>query len=128
MLSRGGDELARWSFTDPSPQRAIASGADGAADAIARRDAVADEVGEPAVHEVLVTGLADGPAFLRAMGYLQTLPLVRGLEVLEATPDSLHLRLDLAVGVPAFDAFLAAGDTLAGEPTAPGAPATYRLK
>lgn len=128
VLSRGDSELARWSFTDPSPQRAIASGADGAADAIARRDAVADEVGEPAVHEVLVTGLADGPAFLRAMGYLQTLPLVRGLEVLEATPDSLRLRLDLAVGVPAFDAFLAAGDTLAGEPAAPGAPATYRLK
>lgn len=128
VLSRGDAELARWSFSDPSPQRAIASGADGAADAIARRDAVADEVGEPAVHEVLVTGLADGPAFLRAMGYLQTLPLVRGLEVLEATPDSLRLRLDLAVGVPAFDAFVAAGDTLAGEATPPGAPATYRLK
>jgi len=128
VLSRGGAELARWSFSDPSPQRAIASGADGAADAIARRDASVADVGEPAVHELQVAGLGDGQAYLRAMGYLQTLPLVRGLEVLEATPDSLHLRLDLAVGVPAFEAFVAAGGTLVAEPALPGAPATYRLR
>lgn len=139
VLTSGDTELSRWSFSDPSAQRALASGADGAADAIARRDARRADVGEPAVHQVLITGLRVADDFTRAMGYLQTLPVVRDVEVEEAMPDSLRLRLDLAVGVPAFDAFLAAGDVLESDGTAlagtPGvepstepAPARYRLR
>lgn len=139
VLTRGDSELSRWSFSDPSAQRALASGADGAADAIARRDATRADVGEPAVHHVLITGLRLADDFTRAMGYLQTLPVVRELEVEEATPDSLRLRLDLAVGVPAFDGFLAAGDVLEAEgpayvatpgmvPPAEPAVARYRLR
>ena len=139
VLTSGENELSRWSFSDPSAQRALASGADGAADAIARRDARRADVGEPAVHQVLITGLRVADDFTRAMGYLQTLPVVRELAVEEATPDSLRLRLDLAVGVPAFEAFLAAGDVLEAEGPAyaatPGmlppeepAQARYRLR
>ncbi|GGA85700.1 hypothetical protein GCM10011521_25170 [Arenimonas soli] len=136
VLTRGDTELSRWSFSDPSAQRALASGADGAADAIARRDATRADVGEPAVHHVLITGMRLADDFTRAMGYLQTLPVVRNLNVEEATPDSLRLRLDLAVGVPAFEAFLAAGDVLESEGQAaapvPGmaepAVARYRLR
>ena len=139
VLTRGDSELSRWSFSDPSAQRALASGADGAADAIARRDARRAEVGEPGVHQVLITGLRVADDFTRAMGYLQTLPVVRELAVEEATPDSLRLRLDLAVGVPAFDGFLAAGDVLEAEgpayvatpgmvPPAEPAVARYRLR
>ncbi|WP_374604826.1 DUF2066 domain-containing protein [Arenimonas sp.] len=139
VLTRGDTELSRWSFSDPSAQRALASGADGAADAIARRDARRADVGEPAVHDMLVTGLRLADDYTRAMGYLQALPVVRELTVEEATPDSLRLRLDLAVGVPAFEAFLAAGDVLEAEGPAyvatPGmvppeqpSPARYRLR
>ncbi|KFL37043.1 DUF2066 domain-containing protein [Arenimonas donghaensis] len=122
VLSSGGSELSRWSFSDPSPQRALASGADGAADAIARRDATRAAVGEPGVHVVRISGLRLADDFTRAMGYLQTLPVVRELTVLEATPDSLQLRLDLAVGLSSFDGFLAAGDVL--EAQAPAATAS----
>lgn len=139
VLTSGDSELSRWSFSDPSAQRALASGADGAADAIARRDATRADVGEPAVHRVLITGLRLADDFTRAMGYLQTLPVVRELEVEEATPDSLSLRLDLAVGVPAFEGFLATGDVLEAEgpayvatpgmvPPAEPAVARYRLR
>ena len=139
VLTRGDSELSRWSFSDPSAQRALASGADGAADAIARRDATRADVGEPAVQHVLITGMRMAEDFTRAMGYLQTLPVVRELEVEEATPDSLRLRLDLAVGVPAFESFLAAGDVLEAEgpatmatpgmvPPAEPAVARYRLR
>lgn len=119
LLVRGDAELARWSFSDPSPQRVIASGADGAADAIARRDAVPMTAGTPEQRVVEVTGLRSAEDLARAMGYLQTLPVVRGLQVLEARPEGLRLQLDLAVGLPAFQAFVAAGDTLQADPLAP---------
>lgn len=128
VLVRGEAELSRWSFSDPSPQRALASGADGAADAIARRDAVAVAVGEPVVQLARLEGLRSEADYVRALGYLQTLPVVREVRVLEAAPDGLSLRLDLAVGAEAFAAFVAAGDTLQSDPAAtPDAP-RYQLR
>lgn len=128
ILSDGDQELSRWSFSDPSPQRAIASGADGAADAIARRDAVPLQAGEPSTLVVQVTGLRDGTDFTRAMGYLQTLAVVRGLRVVRAEADALELELDLAVGVEGFDRFVAAGTVLVAAPAGPDAAVpVYRL-
>lgn len=128
VLSRGDHELSRWSFSDPSPQRAIASGADGAADAIARRDAVALSVGEPGPLGIEIVGLRDGSDFTRAMGYLQTLAVVRELRVVEARPESLRIHLELAVGPEGFARFVAAGDTLEADPLAPGEAPRYQLK
>ena len=128
VLTRGDQELSRWSFTDPSPQRAIASGADGAADAIARRDAVAIDVGEPGPLGIEIIGLRDGADYARAMGYLQTLAVVRELRVIEAQPDRLQVHLELAVGPEGFARFVASGDTLEQVPqVAEGAP-RYQLK
>jgi len=127
VLSDGATELSRWSFSDPSPQRAIASGADGAADAIARRDAVPMQAGEPTRLAIAVTGLRDGTDFTRAMGYLQTLAVVTGLRVVRAEADALSLQLDLAVGAEGFDRFVAAGSVLARDPVAGGGVPTYRL-
>lgn len=126
VLVRGEAELSRWSFSDPSPQRALASGADGAADAIARRDAVAVPVGEPVVQLASLVGLAGEADYVRAIGYLQTLPVVREVRVLEATPEGVSLRLDLAVGAEAFAAFIAVGDALEADPAA--APDAPRLR
>lgn len=128
VLSRGDQELSRWSLSDPSPQRVIASGADGAADAIARRDAVLIDAGEPGQLRVELVGLRDGNDYVRAMGYLQTLAVVRALHVVEATPDRVHLHLDLAVGPEGFARFVAAGDTLQADPLAPEGASRYQLK
>jgi hypothetical protein len=116
ILSDGEAELSRWTFSDPSPQRAIASGADGAADAIARRDAVPLRAGEPTTLMVEVSGIRDGTDFTRAMGYLQTLAVVQGLTVVSATPESLVLDLKLAVGREGFERFLLAGNQLQADP------------
>ena len=128
LLSDGDKELSRWSFTDPSPQRAIASGADGAADAIARRDAVPMRAGEPTTLTVEVSGLRDGTDFTRAMGYLQTLAVVQGLQVQRATPDGLVLDLKLAVGREGFERFLAAGNQLSVDPASSPDRPRYRLQ
>jgi hypothetical protein len=128
VLSRGEQELSRWSFSDPSPQRAIASGADGAADAIARRDAVLIDAGEPGQLLVELVGLRDGADYARAMGYLQTLAVVRALHIVEASPDRVRLQLDLAVGPQGFARFVASGDTLQADPLAPEDAPRYQLK
>lgn len=118
VLSSGDTELSRWSYSDPSPQRAIASGADGAADAIARRDARQMDVGEPGTLMVAVAGLRGASDYIRAMGYLQTLAVVRSVTVLEASPEQVNLQLDLAVGPGGFTRFVAAGNTLEADPLA----------
>jgi hypothetical protein len=123
VLSSGDTELSRWSYSDPSPQRAIASGADGAADAIARRDARQLDVGQPGTLVIAVAGLRSAGDYTRAMGYLQTLAVVRSVTVLEAGPEQLNLQLDLAVGAEGFARFVGAGTTLQADPLAsPDAP------
>lgn len=128
QLSSGGAELSRWSFSDPSPQRVIASGADGAADALARRQAVAFDAGTPGSLHVDIVGLRDATDFTRAMGYLQTLAVVRAVEVVDAQPDHLRLRLDLAVGPEGFARFVAVGGTLQPDPTGTDDAPRYRLQ
>jgi hypothetical protein len=118
VLGSGETELARWSYSDPSPQRAIASGADGSADAIARRDARSLDMGEPGTLVIAIGGLRDAGDYTRAMGYLQTLAVVRSVTVLEATPEQLNLSLELAVGPDGFSRFVGAGDTLEADPLA----------
>jgi hypothetical protein len=128
VLSSGETELSRWSYSDPSPQRAIASGADGAADAIARRDAAPLDVGTPGPLVVEIAGLRGGSDYTRAMGYLQTLAVVRSLKVLQASPDSLRVELDLAVGPEGFARFVGAGGTLQADPFAGEGVARFLLQ
>lgn len=127
VLSSGETELSRWSHSDPSPQRAIASGADGAADAIARRDARPLNVGQPGPLVIAVAGVRGAGDYIRVMGYLQTLAVVRSVTALEATPEQLNLQLDLAVGPAGFARFVAAGGTLQADPLASGDVPRYLL-
>ena len=128
VLSRGESELSRWTFSDPSPQRVIASGADGAADALARRDAIAFESGEAGPLQVEITGIDSATDFARAMGYLQSMAVVRSVEVLNAGADSLRLQLDLSVGRQGFDRFVASGNTLDAQTVADGDVPRFHLR
>ena len=128
MLSRGESELSRWTFSDPSPQRVIASGADGAADALARRDAIAFESGEAGPLQVEITGIDSATDFARAMGYLQSMAVVQSVEVVEAGTESLTLQLDLSVGREGFDRFVASGNTLDVQTVADGDTPRFRLR
>ena len=83
--------------------------------------------GEPTTLMVEVSGIRDGTDFTRAMGYLQTLAVVKGLRVVRAEADALTLELDLAVGVEGFDRFVAAGSVLARDPVVADGVPTYRL-
>lgn len=124
LLAEEGKELRRWNLVDPQPQRAIASGADPAADVLAARQATRVPTGQPEVLEAELLGLRSAEDWLGVAGYLQTLPVLRGFEVREAEGDRLRLRLDLAVDRARFEALLAAGRRL--EVAAPGEDAEGR--
>ena len=97
-----GRVLATWSEEDALARRAIASGADGAADALVRRYAKASPAGQPAVERIVVTGINSTSDFVRLSSWLQSASVVRGMRPVRATPNSLELELDLLTGLPGF--------------------------
>ena len=118
LLADGATEITRWSVTDPSPQRAIAAGADRAADALAARQAKRIATGKAEVIEAEILGITRQSGWLGLAAYLQSLPVLRGFEVVEAKPDALRVRLDLAVDRARFEAMLAGSGRLVPETTA----------
>lgn len=112
ILVQAGAEVARWPMTDADPRKVIASGADPAADAFARRDAVFLDIGPAGKYAIDVVGVQTRDDYLRVLAYVQSLPVVRRVDVVEAAPDHLRLMLDLGVGLKGFRALVASDDTL----------------
>ena len=94
-----GRELASWTEEGAQARSVIASGADGAADALVRRYAKASPVGEPGVEHIVVTGINSASDYVRLSSWLQSTSVVRGIRPLRATPNSLEVELDLLTGL-----------------------------
>ena len=90
----------------------IASGADGAADAIAKRDSVYLNTGVAGKYRIDVVGVNESRDFIRLMGYLQQMAIVRRVQVIQATPELLRLELDMNVGMKGFNTMIGSGGTL----------------
>ncbi|KFN45102.1 DUF2066 domain-containing protein [Arenimonas oryziterrae] len=112
VLSQGGAELARWSLSDPDARRVIASGADPAADAIAKRDSVYLDIGPAGSYMIDIAGVQTQADFVRLMAYLQRLAIVKRVTAVEATADHLRLQLDLGLGLKGFRMIVDTDDTL----------------
>jgi hypothetical protein len=136
--ARAGGWIADWTFVDrgvvldtwttshADARRAMAGGADGAADALAKKYAKASApVDPPGQYRVLVTGIDSAEDFLRLSAFLQGASVVRGIRPLRAGPGSLELELDLLTGLAGFRRAADAGDVLAG---GEGEPATFQLR
>ena len=112
LLTQDGVEVARWSFSDSDPRRAIASGVDEGANALAKRDGISLDIGVAGLYSIDVVGVNTQSEFIRLMSYLQTLAVVRKVTVVQATPDQLRLQLDLAVGMKGFRSMVGTGGVL----------------
>jgi hypothetical protein len=119
-----GRVLSRWTSTDRDARRAMAAGADGAADALVARYAKAPVLGPPGEYRVLFTGIQGSADYMRLAGYLEGLPVVRGITPVRATPEALEMRLELASGLEGFRRML---DDDVLEDTGAVEPATFRL-
>lgn len=122
-----GRVLAEWSHEDSNVRVAMASGANGAADALARRYAKATETGPAGSYRVTFTGIASSSDYIRLASYLQGMSVVQGMTPVRATPSGLEMELDLLTGLPGFRQ-LADGSVLAEQEVLldTGAP-IYRL-
>ncbi len=132
-----GKVLSTWSTSNPDARRAMAGGADGAADALFKRYAKAGSSGAPGTFRVRILGLHSSDDYLRLMGYLDRLSIVKGVRPVMATADALELDLDLATGLAGFGRIAGRGGLLspvagaapgdAGTAATPAATSTFRL-
>jgi len=126
VMTQGGVEIARWSYSDSDPRRVIASGVDEGANALAARDSVKLDTGVAGLYSVEVVGVNTQADYLRLMGYLEMLAVVRRVGVTEAVPGQVRVLLDLGVGMRGFRTLVAGGSTLRALTEAPveGEPST----
>lgn len=122
-----GQVLLRWSETGGNALQVMATGADGAADALTKRYAKAPETGPAGTYRVAFTGLDSADDYVRLSGYLQGLAVVRGLTPLRATAQEVEFDLELISGLSGFGRLVAGGDMLV-DGTIEGGEPVYRLR
>lgn len=108
-----GKVLSTWSQNNPDARRAMAAGADGAADALSKKYARASTAaGQAGRYVVLINGIDSSDDYMRLAAYLQGLAVVRRVTPVRATPDAMQLELELLTGVPGLKRAVASGDVL----------------
>lgn len=134
-----GKVLSKWQTRHPDARRAMAGGADGAADALFKRYAKSGGGGPPGRYRVRILGIDSADDYLRLAGYLEGVSIVKRVTPLSATPEALELELELATGIANFARYADRGEVLStvsaggasdadtdGEPATPQV-ATFRL-
>lgn len=97
-----GRVLARWSETGDDARRTLATGADGAADALTKRYARTSPAGAPSTQAIVFSGINSSADYIRLSAQLQRMSVVRGIRPVRATPMGLELQLDLLTGLTGF--------------------------
>lgn len=77
--------------------------------------------------DVVVENIGSADDYIRLRGYLEGLPLVRGVRPVDADGSTLRLRLDLSAGTEAFDRLIESGNVLSLAGGGVGAP-RYRMR
>lgn len=129
-LVDGGKVLGKWQTNSLDARRAMAGGADGAADALFKRYAKAGSGGPPGIYRVRILGIHDAGDYLRLAGYLDDVAIVKRVAPVAASPEALELDLELVSGIANFAKYVDRGSVLAPVSDAnAGAtvPATFRL-
>lgn len=124
----GGRVLSRWSEQHADARRAMATGADGAADALVRRYAkpgTPKGVGPAGTYRVTFTGIASADAYIRLAGYLDRLSVVGQVTPVRAAPDTVEFDLELSTGLPGFKRMVARDEVLVAEE---GDAPVYRMR
>ena len=107
-----GKTLSTWQTKHADARRAMAGGADGTADALFKRYAKAGSSGPPGVYRVRVLGVDSADDYMRLIGYLDDVSLVKRVRPVLALPGELQLDLELATGVSGFARLVDRGGVL----------------
>jgi len=125
-LLDGGVELNRWNETGPDARLAMANAADGAADALARKYAKVAAGGPSGSFTIEIDGLRSGDDYVRAMGYLEGLGIIRKIVLIDAVDDRLRMQLELSTGLEGFRNVVGVGQVL--EVVTDGDSPVFRLR
>lgn len=120
-----GKVLSKWSSSDSDARRAMASGADGAADALIKRYARRGSAGLAGSYRVVFTGVDSADDYIRLSAALQRMAVVRKVTPVAAHGDAYEVDLELISGLQGFRRMV--GDDapfMGGE----GDPPVYRMK
>lgn len=113
-----GRELNRWTSQETTAMRAMAAGADGAADALVRRYAKAGAAsGQAGTYRVVVTGIDSADDYMRLAAGLRQVPVVRNVIPLRALGNRLELNLEMTTGLAGLNRMLGENGVLV--PVAP---------
>lgn len=116
-----GRVLSKWSSENSDARAAMSAGADGTADALIRRYARGSGASGPAgAYRVRFTGIDSADDYIRLMGHLQEISVVRKVRPISAGPDGLLLELDLISGLPGFRKMIGSRGILVGSDSAEG--------
>lgn len=114
-----GKILATRLVTESDARRAMATGADVAADALSRKYARRSAVGPAGSYRVVFTGIDSADDYIRLSAYLQKQPLVKRMTPLRAAGNTVEYQLELSTGIAGLklssqrDGVIVGGD---GEP------------
>lgn len=112
VLVDNGKVLSNWQASNPDARRAMATGADGAADAMFKRYAKAGTDGVPGVYRIHVDGIRSADDYLRLAGYLDSLSIVKRVMPVSASQTGLDLDLELISGAANFARYVNRGAVL----------------
>ena len=107
-----GKTLSRWQTTHADARRAMAGGAEGAADALFKRYAKAGSGGPAGTYRVRILDVDSADDYMRLIGYLDDVAIVKRVRPVQALPGELQLDLELATGVSGFARLVERGDVL----------------
>jgi len=115
-----GVELARWSSQDTDPRRAMAEGANGAANALVAHyvdnAAMSDATSSTGMFRIRVNGISSSADYLRLSSTLQALSVVRAIVPVRSENDWLELDLQLLTGLAGFNRMLGSNSLLQALP------------
>lgn len=106
-LRDGETELGRWQDTDAQASVVLAGGADGAAEALARRQAQVTLSGPAGRYRIQIQGLDSAADYARVLETLRRQTIVRGVTPLALAGDRMELDMELAAGVESLSRLLA---------------------
>jgi uncharacterized protein len=116
-----GRVLSTWSTENSDARRAMAGGAEGAADALIRRYARRGAGGGvPGTYRVVFTGIDSADDYIRLSAHLQELSVVRRMRPISASGSTLTVELELVTGLPGFRRMIEGRGVLIGSESQEG--------
>jgi hypothetical protein len=128
LMIDGGEVLRRWSDAGDDAQNLLAAGGTAAVAVLTQRYAGLSSMGDPGRYAVRISGVKGAEDYARAVAYLRSLSVVRGIELQSAQGEQMVLMLDLGAGVEALQRVAGFGQVLRPQGSSPTGAAEFLLE